>query len=67
MALSFKKKAAPKKRAKKVDGTFKADDPSTPDVNEAYVNTDQAHREMQRATRSRTGSRSRRLGGKLID
>ena len=25
------------KRAKKEDGTFKADDPSTPDINEAYV------------------------------
>jgi len=66
MAL-LKKKAAPKKRAKKVDGTFKADDPSTPDVNEAFVSTDQARREIQRATRSMTGSRSRRLGGKLID
>jgi len=30
------KPQAKKKRAKKEDGTFKADDPSTPDVNEAW-------------------------------
>ena len=30
------KPKAKKKRAKKEDGTFKADDPSTPDVNEAW-------------------------------
>jgi hypothetical protein len=54
----------PRKRAKKVDGTFEADDPKTPDVNEAFVDD---HRLAQRATRSQTGSRSRRLGGKLVD
>ena len=30
------KPKAKKKRAKNEDGTFKADDPSTPDVNEAW-------------------------------
>ena len=29
--------AESKKRARKDDGTFQKDDPSTPDVNEAYV------------------------------
>ena len=32
-----KKPAAKKKRARTKDGHYKADDPSTPDVNEAYV------------------------------
>jgi len=31
-----KKAATKKKRARKLDGTLKADDPSTPDVNEAW-------------------------------
>ena len=31
-----KKTTAKKKRARNVDGTLKADDPSTPDVNEAW-------------------------------
>ena len=61
----------PRKRAKKEDGTFKADDLSTPDVNEAFVlpvvETEVEHRQAQRDTRSLTGSRSRRLGGKLVD
>tara|TARA_A200000159_G_scaffold153507_1_gene165546 strand:+ start:608 stop:853 length:246 start_codon:yes stop_codon:yes gene_type:complete len=37
-AESAKKKKAPakKKRARNEDGTLKADDPSTPDVNEAW-------------------------------
>tara|TARA_R100000781_G_C4047106_1_gene116114 strand:- start:447 stop:680 length:234 start_codon:yes stop_codon:yes gene_type:complete len=35
--LAVKSKAAPKKkRARNKNGTLKADDPSTPDVNEAY-------------------------------
>ena len=35
--LIVKPKAAPKKkRARNKNGTLKADDPSTPDVNEAY-------------------------------
>lgn len=33
-----KKAAAKKKRARNKDGTLKADDPSTPDVNEAWKN-----------------------------
>tara|TARA_R100000700_G_C3094047_1_gene94084 strand:+ start:396 stop:662 length:267 start_codon:yes stop_codon:yes gene_type:complete len=32
-----KKKVTKKKRARTKDGHYKADDPSTPDVNEAYV------------------------------
>ena len=49
-------------RAKKADGTFQADDPSTPDVNEAYVQepAPEAQREAQRAVGGRY------LGGKLI-
>ena len=37
-AKPAKKKKAPakKKRARNADGTLKGDDPSTPDVNEAY-------------------------------
>ena len=31
-----KKAPAKKKRARNADGTLKGDDPSTPDVNEAY-------------------------------
>ena len=35
--LTVKSKAAPKKkRARNKNGTLKADDPSTPDINEAY-------------------------------
>jgi len=33
-----KKATAKKKRARNKDGTLKADDPSTPDVNEAWEN-----------------------------
>ena len=35
-----KKAPAGRKRARNADGTLKADDPSTPDVNEAYENGD---------------------------
>lgn len=56
------------KRARKTDGSFKADNPSTPQ-NEAYIETkvsvekseDQIRRENQRA-----GS-VRRVGGKEIE
>ena len=34
------KKAQSKKRARNKDGTLKGDDPSTPDVNEAWVDGD---------------------------
>lgn len=49
-------------RAKKDDGTFQADDPATPDVNEAFVQepTPEVQRESQRAVGGRY------LGGKLI-
>jgi hypothetical protein len=73
------KKAAPKKtrkkRARKEDGSFKADDPTTPDVNEAFVvddeaAADQARREAQRKKfappSADTGAGTRYLGGKLI-
>ena len=49
-------------RAKKDDGTFMADDPATPDVNEAFVQepAPEAQREAQRS------GGLRRLGGKLL-
>tara|TARA_R110002020_G_scaffold85121_11_gene210288 strand:- start:241 stop:459 length:219 start_codon:yes stop_codon:yes gene_type:complete len=54
-----------KTRAKKADGTFQADDPSTPDINEAYVqDTPPAPQDDQRAAQRSVGLR--RLGGKLI-
>ena len=81
MALSKKKpaKAAAKKRntmkmkrAKNEDGTFKGDDPSTPDVNEAFVIPDpvvidvDAIRQALRSKVAGTRSSQRRLGGKLV-
>jgi len=74
MAKAPAKKASTKKeparrrtRAKKADGTFMADDPSTPDVNEAFIQDDppappapEVQREAQRAVGGRY------LGGKLI-
>tara|TARA_Y100000401_G_scaffold117543_1_gene126982 strand:- start:4975 stop:5181 length:207 start_codon:yes stop_codon:yes gene_type:complete len=62
-AKKMVKKAAPKrKRAHKADGSFQADDPSTPDVNEAFVQepAPEVHREAQRSVGLR------RLGGKLV-
>jgi|TARA_B100001750_G_C15122504_1_gene405744 hypothetical protein len=69
------KKAAPKKtrkRAHKKDGSFKADDPSTPDINEAFESQDQdaeqKRREAQRAKFAppAPSSGTRYLGGKLV-
>ena len=69
MAKASTKKTSTKKeparrrtRAKKADGTFQADDPSTPDVNEAFVQepAPEVQREAQRAVGGRY------LGGKLI-
>ena len=63
LAKKTVKRAAPKrKRAHKADGSVQADDPSTPDVNEAFVQepAPEVHREAQRAVGLR------RLGGKLI-
>ncbi len=69
MAKAPAKKSTPAKRkvrAKKSDGTFQADDPSTPDVNEAFVQepapepASDAQRESQRAVGGRY------LGGKLV-
>ena len=52
-------------RAKKDDGTFQADDPSTPDVNEAFGQEEApAPVEDQRSAQRAVGLR--RLGGKLI-
>jgi len=52
-------------RAKKDDGTFQSDDPSTPDVNEAFVQEEApAPVEDQRSAQRSVGLR--RLGGKLI-
>ena len=53
-------------RAKKADGTFQADDPSTPDVNEAF---EQEVKAPMPADEQRVAQRSvgvRRLGGKLV-
>ena len=61
--VSTKKEPARRRpRAKKDDGTFMADDPSTPDVNEAFVQepAPEVQREAQRAVGGRY------LGGKLI-
>ncbi len=72
MARAATKKTSTKKepsrrrtRAKKADGTFQADDPSTPDVNEAFVQEKAPPMaEEQRASQRSVGLR--RLGGKLI-
>ena len=73
MAKAATKKTSTKKeparrrtRAKKADGTFQADDPSTPDVNEAFVQEVKAPMptEEQRVAQRSVGLR--RLGGKLV-
>ncbi len=72
MAKASTKKTSTKKeparrrtRAKKADGTFQADDPSTPDVNEAFVQERPSPvAEEQRASQRSVGLR--RLGGKLV-
>ena len=72
MAKPSTKKTSPKKeparrrtRAKKDDGTFMADDPSTPDVNEAFVQEEApVPEEDQRVAQRAVGLR--RLGGKLV-
>ena len=63
LTLKRKKKVAVQATPKKVDPKKVA---ATPVVGAPVVSADQAHRDMQRATRSQTGSRSRRLGGKLV-
>ena len=69
MAKAPAKKVATKKeparrraRAKKDDGTFMAEEPSTPDVNEAFVQ--EPAPEVQRQAQRAVGGRY--LGGKLI-
>ena len=72
MARAVTKKTSTKKeparrrtRAKKADGTFQADDPSTPDVNEAFVQEKAPMpEEGQRVAQRSVGLR--RLGGKLL-
>tara|TARA_R100001129_G_scaffold138169_1_gene99328 strand:+ start:606 stop:824 length:219 start_codon:yes stop_codon:yes gene_type:complete len=63
---STKKEPARRRtRARKEDGSFQADDPSTPDVNEAYVQEKApAPVEDQRSAQRSVGLR--RLGGKLV-
>ena len=64
LAKKMVKRAAPKrKRAHKADGSFKADDPSTPDINEAFVQepAPEVQREAQRAVGGRY------LGGRRIE
>ena len=74
MAKAPAKKSSTKKeparrraRAKKADGTFMSDDPSTPDVNEAFVQDDApapvASEDQRQAQRAVGG---RYLGGKLV-
>ena len=53
------------KRARNEKGQLKADDPSTPDINEAFVqDTPPAPKDDHRAAQRSVGLR--RLGGKLI-
>ena len=74
MALKTKKAtkepARRRARAHNADGSFKADDPTTPDVNEAFVievpDMDAKRREDQRAKPAGVRSSLRRLGGKLV-
>ena len=71
MAVPKKKvKQAPdRKRAHKEDGTFKADDPSTPDVNEAFeapAVVDPVRAAQLKKTPG-TRSTSRRFKGKLVE
>ena len=70
MAKASKSKVTTKRRrAHNPDGSFKADDPATPEINEAYVDipsdveppeVEVARREGQRAAGGRY------LGGKLV-
>ena len=64
--MAKKLKAPPKKRrARKEDGQWRSDDPSTPDVNEAFEPADpvvdKSRREAQRSIGLRT------LGGRVIE
>ena len=61
-----------RRRARALGGKFKSDDPSTPDVNEAFVQTEvpdlvATEREAQRTKPSGVRSSFRRLGGKLVE
>jgi hypothetical protein len=76
MALKTKKTttkepARRRTRAHNADGSFKADDPTTPDVNEAFTvevpDMNEALREQQRSKPPGVKSSYRRLGGKLIE
>ena len=63
-AVSKTKVATKRRRAHNSDGSFKADDPSTPDVNEAFVQEKAPMpEEGQRVAQRSVGLR--RLGGKL--
>jgi len=75
MALRTKKAtkepARRRARAHNQDGSFKADDLTTPDVNEAFTievpDMNEALREQQRSKPPGVKSSYRRLGGKLIE
>ena len=64
-AVSKTRVATNRRRAHNSDGSFKADDPSTPDVNEAFVPlvAEEKPEEGRQAQRQVGG---RYLGGKLI-
>ncbi len=66
---SVAKKTAPAKpkRARKASGAFQADDPATPDINEAFDLEDQRRvRQRAKFAPKATGTGTRRLGGRLV-
>ncbi len=60
-----RKKAVRRKRAHNSDGSFKADDPSTPEINEAFVQEESTEDESKRREAQRVAG-GRYLGGKLV-
>ena len=70
MAKASKAKVTTKRRrAHNVDGSFKADDPATPEVNEAYIYVPSDVEPLEVEVTRREGQRAaggRYLGGKLI-
>ena len=66
-AASKTKAATKRRRAHNEDGSFKADDPSTPNINEAFADAEMQRRLVQRSKTAGTKSSMRRLGGKLVE
>ena len=60
-----RKKAVRRKRAHNSAGSFKADDPSTPEINEAFVQEESTEDESKRREAQRVAG-GRYLGGKLV-